>query len=212
MPPLAIPKELFRFLLHMHKNTHTDKVLTHTCPLMNTNVRAWGKNNTHTPGWGSTILHTHFTKHVYGAGTHTHTHSLSFSLSVTHVIMEANNSLLLCFTPNQWRNQYTCWDPCVVQNGTWTTENIHIKKTRLEAMHQRTQGQNTVLLLYIHIETNWEDGMKMWILNSVSMQNWPVFRHNVNNINMRHTNTKLDKADTCWEQYQHRHIGSPNLH
>ena len=33
----------------------------------------------------------------------------------------------------------------------------------------------------------------MWFLNSMSMQNWPVFRHNVNNINMHNTNTKLDK-------------------
>ena len=122
MPPLAISRDLFCFLLHMYKNTHIDKFLCineYKCESMR-------KKITHTHQGGGPPFYIHNSQNIFMVLAHTHTHTLS--LSLTHVIMEANNSLLLCFTPNQWRNQYTCWYPCVVQNGTWTTENVHIKK------------------------------------------------------------------------------------
>ena len=144
---------------------------------------------------------------------HTHTHTLSLFLSLCDTCNNGSKQqFIVVFYTQPMKEPVHLLRPLCGTEWYLNNRKHSHKKTRLEAMHQRTQGQNTVLFLYIHIETNWEDGMKMWILNSMSMQNWPVFRHNVNNINMRHTNTKLDKADTCWEQYQHRHIGSPNLH
>ena len=154
MPPLAISRELFCFLLHMHKNTQIDKFLC----INEYKCESRREKITHTHQGGGPPFYIHNSQNKFMVLAHTHTHTLTHTHTHTHTL-----SLCDCDTCNNGSKQQFI----VVFYTQPMKEPVHLliplcgtewylnnrkrshQKTRLEAMHQRTQGQNTVLLLYI---------------------------------------------------------------
>ena len=133
--------------------------------------------------------------HTY-INTHTHTQTDMLYLG-------SKQQFIVAFYTQPVKEPVWLLRPPIWYRMVLEQQNTFTSKTRLEAMRQRTQGQNTVLLLYI--ETNWEDSIKMWIHNSI-MINTKLARclHIVLTISIQYKH-KTGQAGTYQEQYQHKH-------
>jgi len=126
----------------MYKNTHIDKFLCineYKCESMR-------KKITHTHQGGGPPFYIHNSQNMFMVLAHTHTHTLSVSDTCNN---GSKQQFIVVFYTQPMKEPVHLLIPLCGTEWYLNNRKRSHQETRLEAMHQRTQGQNTVLLLYI---------------------------------------------------------------